>query len=116
DAKQVTHSGGEKRYGGIGQWLNDKLGALTGAETRVTVLGHVQRGGMPNARDRIVASQLGVHAVDLIAEGKFDRMVAIGNRKVFDVPIADAIKTNSQVDVNGAMVRTARGLGICLGD
>ena len=55
-------------------------------------------------------------AVDLIAEGIFDRMVAWQNRQVIDVPIADAIAEFRAVDVDGALVRTARGLGICLGD
>jgi 6-phosphofructokinase 1 len=57
-----------------------------------------------------------VHAVDLIAEGKFDRMVAWQNRQVVDVAIEDAIANYQAVDTNGSLVRTARGLGISLGD
>ena len=82
----------------------------------VTVLGHIQRGGTPDPRDRLIASAFGVHAVDLIAEGKFDRMVAWRNREVVDVSIEDAIATYAAVETDGAMVKTARGLGICLGD
>lgn len=104
------------RYGGIGQYLADKLQETTGADIRVMVLGHVQRGGQPCAQDRILASAFGVHAVDLIAEGKFDRMVAWRNRQVEDVPITDAIDQFQEVDTQGAMIRTARGLGISLGD
>lgn len=71
---QKLFQGGQKRYGGIGDYIGEKIAEATGAETRVTVLGHVQRGSMPSPRDRLVASAFGVHAVDLIAEGKFDRI------------------------------------------
>jgi 6-phosphofructokinase 1 len=104
------------RYGGVSHYLADKISGMTGAEVRAMVLGHVQRGGQPCAQDRILASAFGVHAVDLIADGKFDRMVAWQNRQVQDVPIEDAINQFQEVDVNGTMVRTARGLGIFLGD
>jgi phosphofructokinase-like protein len=113
---QQQHAGGGRTYGGIGHSLGDALARATGAETRVTVLGHVQRGSQPTWSDRMIASAFGVHAVDLIAEGKFDRMVAWQNRAVVDVPLSDAIVAPRQVDPDGAMVRTARGLGICLGD
>jgi phosphofructokinase-like protein len=104
------------RYGGIGYYLSERLSQLTSAECRATVLGHVQRGGQPNAQDRILASALGISAVDLIAEGKFDRMVAWANRDIIDVPIADAIGHYQAVDPNSILVHTARGLDICLGD
>jgi 6-phosphofructokinase 1 len=110
------HSGGGLTYGGIGHSLGDALARATGAETRVTVLGHVQRGSQPSWSDRLLASAFGVHAVDLIANGKFDRMVAWQNRAVVDVPLSEAILAPQQVDPGGALVRTARGLGICLGD
>jgi ATP-dependent phosphofructokinase / diphosphate-dependent phosphofructokinase len=108
--------GGATTYGGIGQILGLAIAELTGAETRVTVLGHVQRGGQPDWDDRILGSAFGVHAVDLIAEGKFDRMLTWQNRRVIDVPLADAIARPQLVDLEGSLVRTARGLGICLGD
>ena len=66
----MTHSGGEKRYGGIGHYLADKIAEATGSETRVTTLGHVQRGSSPTYNDRLLASAFGVKAVDLIKEGK----------------------------------------------
>ena len=102
--------------GSIGHYIAARVGALTGAETRVTVLGHIQRGGTPNARDRIMASAFGVHAVDLIAEGRIDRMVAWRDRGVGDVPILEAIRHYQAVDPEGALAHTARGLGICLGE
>ena len=109
-------SGGAMTYGGIGHILGQAIAELTGAETRVTVLGHVQRGGQPDWDDRVLGSAFGVHAVDLIAAGRFDRMVAWQNRCVVDVPLAEAIARPQLVDREGSLVRTARGLGICLGD
>jgi 6-phosphofructokinase 1 len=113
---EIVDTKGRSRYGGIGHYLADRLQLLTGAETRYTVLGHVLRGSEPSANDRLLASALGVHAVDLVAEGKFDRMVAWQHREVVDVPLEEALKNNCRVDANGILVRTARGLGICLGD
>ena len=80
------------------------------------MLGHVQRGGMPSSRDRLMASIFGAHAVDLIAQGRFDRMVAWQNRHAVDVPIAEAIEHYQAVEPNGALVLTARGLGIYVGE
>jgi 6-phosphofructokinase 1 len=110
------HGMGAETYGGIGHLLGVELARITGAETRVTVLGHVQRGGEPNASDRLIASTFGVHAVDLIAAGKFDRMVAWQNRRVVDVPLAEAIAAPQRVDPGGTLVHTARGLDISFGD
>ncbi len=112
----ITDATGRKRYGGIGHYLAERLEEEIGAETRCTVLGHVQRGGQPDASDRVLATAFGVHAVDLIAQGKFDRMVAWQNRKVIDVPLEEAIAHYQAVDVNSTLVHTARGLGIALGD
>jgi 6-phosphofructokinase 1 len=109
-------AGSGSSYGGIGYYVAERIAELTGAETRVTVLGHLQRGGMPTPRDRLMASVFGVRAVDLIAEGRFDRMVAWSARQVIDVPLADAIASYRAVDPAGPLVHTARGLGICLGD
>lgn len=116
EALKVEHVGGEKRYGGIGHYLGERIAATTGFETRVTVLGHVQRGCAPIHSDRVVAAAFGVHAVRLVAEGKSDRLVAWSNRGVIDVPIADAIASYQAVDLDGSLIRTARALGICMGD
>jgi 6-phosphofructokinase 1 len=110
------HGAGRATYGGIGQVIGEALGRMTGAETRVTVLGHVQRGGQPTWDDRLFASAFGVHAVDLVAEGRFDRMVAWQNRRVVDVPLTDAFIPAEVSAGDETLVRTARGLGICLGD
>jgi ATP-dependent phosphofructokinase / diphosphate-dependent phosphofructokinase len=110
-----TDRSGQSRLGGIGNYLAERISSCSGAETRVTVLGHVQRGGIPSPLDRLIATAFGVAAVDLIADGKFDRMVAWQDRQVVSVPIEQAIAQYSTVDPNGTLVRTARGMGICLG-
>ena len=89
---------GQSRYGGIGEMIAREIAVRTGAETRVTVLGHVQRGGSPSPLDRVLASAFGVYAVDLVAAGRFDRMVAWQNRQVVDVPIAEAVAQYQAVD------------------
>lgn len=112
----VQYQGGETRYGGIGQYLADNLAGMVDAETRVTVLGHVQRGGMPSMQDRLIASAFGVHAVDLIAQGQRDRVVVWRNGGVDDVPLEDVAGMTRAVDPHGALAQTARGLGLYIGD
>ncbi|MEB3174209.1 MAG: ATP-dependent 6-phosphofructokinase [Cyanobacteriota bacterium] len=107
---------GEDRYGGIGKYIAEEIAQHTGAETRVTVLGHIQRGGIPSPFDRLLGTMFGVAAVDLIAQEKYDQMVAWRNRQVICVPIAEAIQTYQTVDLEGSFVKTAKALGICLGD
>jgi phosphofructokinase-like protein len=113
---QKTFADGQKRLGGIGDYLGEKIAKITGSETRVTVLGHTQRGAPPTYSDRMIATAFGVHAVDLIKAEEFGRMVAWQNRKVVDVAISEAIATYQDVDTDGTLVHTARSLGICLGD
>ncbi|MDJ0688334.1 MAG: ATP-dependent 6-phosphofructokinase [Xenococcaceae cyanobacterium MO_188.B32] len=104
------------RLGGIGQYVAEQITKISGAETRVTVLGHTQRGGISSPLDRILASAFGVAAVELIAQDKYDYMVTWQNRQVQSVPIAEAIKDYRAVDPQDTLVKTARGLGICFGD
>jgi ATP-dependent phosphofructokinase / diphosphate-dependent phosphofructokinase len=113
---RLHHALGGVTYGGIGHVLCDAIAQKTGAETRVTVLGHVQRGGQPTWDDRMTASAFGVHAVDLVAQGKFDRLVAWQHRRVVDVPLTAAFELTPLTDFDDTLVHTARGLGICLGD
>jgi 6-phosphofructokinase 1 len=110
------HALGSATYGGIGHVLGETLATMTGAETRVTVLGHLQRGGQPTWDDRLLACAFGVHAVDLVAAGKFDRLVVWQNRRVLDVPLTEAFNPAPMVVSDDTLVRIARGLGICLGD
>lgn len=115
DCVTQTDSLGQCRLGGIGQYLAERIHQRSGAETRVTTLGHVQRGGTPSPLDRLTASAFGVAAVDLIADEKYDCMVGWENREVVRIPIQQAIAQYHAVDPNGTLVKTARGLGICLG-
>ncbi|MEM9164397.1 MAG: ATP-dependent 6-phosphofructokinase [Cyanobacteria bacterium P01_F01_bin.4] len=111
-----TNRLGHSRLSGIGEYLADHITERTGAETRVTVLGHVQRGGIPSPLDRVIATAFGVEAVDLIAAEKYDHMVSWQNREVVHVPIAAAIAEYRAVNPDDTLVKAARGMGICLGD
>ncbi|MGZ4126039.1 MAG: 6-phosphofructokinase, partial [Actinomycetota bacterium] len=83
---------GFPRFGGIAQVLAPRLEEATGDETRVTVLGHVQRGGSPSAEDRILATRFGVAAVELAEQRAWGRMVAVQGSQITDVPLAEAAK------------------------
>ncbi len=106
----------QARLGGIGQAVSDAINEHTGVESRVTVLGHLQRGGGPSAFDRSLATRFGGAAVRLAVAGRFGRMVALQSAQIVDVPLVEALAVPRRVDVNGDAVRTARGMGICLGD
>ncbi len=116
EAVTQSFGDGDARYGGIGHHLAARIAEETHAEVRVTVLGHVQRGGNPTYVDRVLGSSFGVAAVDLIAAGKFDRMVAWQGRQVVDVPLSDVIGGPVLVDPIDPLLHTARALGISLGD
>jgi ATP-dependent phosphofructokinase / diphosphate-dependent phosphofructokinase len=81
---------GHVRLGGVGEQLAHEIEERTGFETRVTVLGHVQRGGSPTARDRVLATRYGLKAADLVQEGKFGRMAALHGDAIVDVSLAEA--------------------------
>jgi 6-phosphofructokinase 1 len=86
------------RLGGIGEILGKEIEKRTGYETRVSVLGHIQRGGSPTAFDRILGIRFGVMAVEMIKNKKFGRMVALVGNKVIDVPLEEAVKVLKTVD------------------
>ncbi len=103
------------RLGGIGGYCQRELEALTGKETRCVVLGHLQRGGRPNAFDRMLATNYGSCAVRALIEGKRAEMVALQAGDVITVPISQAIANVKTVPANGQLVRTARDTGISFG-
>jgi len=107
---------GHKVYGGIAHKLGHDIHTLSGAETRVTVLGHLQRGGSPSSFDRVLASSFGVYAVDLLASGVFGRMVSWWDGSVRDVDLSTVVDKEKSVNLMGSRMRAARGLGICFGD
>jgi ATP-dependent phosphofructokinase / diphosphate-dependent phosphofructokinase len=82
---------GHVRLGGVGDALAREIEERTGFETRVTVLGHVQRGGSPTPRDRVLATRYGLKAADLVQEGKWGAMAALQGDSIVDVPLADAV-------------------------
>ena len=90
-APAPTDQFGHVRLGGVGEALAREIEERTGFETRVTVLGHVQRGGTPTARDRVLATRFGLKAADLVHEGRFGTMAALHGDTVVDVPLADAV-------------------------
>jgi phosphofructokinase-like protein len=83
---------GHVQFGGVGDVLAHEIEERTGYETRVTVLGHVQRGGTPTARDRVLATRYGLKAADLVAEGRFGRMAALQGDSIVDVSLEEATK------------------------
>jgi phosphofructokinase-like protein len=103
------------RLGGIGQRVGEYI-EQQGFETRVTVLGHLQRGGTPTPFDRWLATRYGAAAVRLAAAGKFDRMVALRANKIVDISLEEATTKPRRVDVHDDAVITARGMGISFGD
>ena len=106
----------EARLGGIGAQVAAEIERRTGKETRSMVLGHLQRGGPPTNFDRALCTLFGTTAVDLIADGRFGRMVTYTGATLDSVPIAEAVGQLKRVPPDGAFVRGARALGIALGD
>ncbi|MCM8770965.1 MAG: 6-phosphofructokinase [Candidatus Omnitrophica bacterium] len=90
---------GHVRLGGIGERLAQEIEKRTGYETRVSVLGHIQRGGTPTAFDRILGTRFGVRAVELVLEKKFGRMVALSGNKIIDVPLENAVAALKTIDM-----------------
>ncbi|GLZ48289.1 pyrophosphate--fructose 6-phosphate 1-phosphotransferase [Actinomycetospora sp. NBRC 106375] len=93
-----TDAFGHARLGGVGEWLGREIEARTGKEARTTVLGHVQRGGTPTARDRWLATRFGLHAIDAVAQERWGQMTALHGTDVVTVPLQDATKELKLVD------------------
>lgn len=107
---------GESRLGGIGERVAERLGELTGKETRCTTLGHLQRGGSPTSLDRVLGQRFGVKAVKLIEEKRFGRMVSYQQYHVGSVEIETAVRKLNLVDPVGEIVDAAKAVGISFGD
>src|SRR5947207_5478304 len=89
---------GHVRLGGIGDVLAREIRQRTGFDTRVTVLGYVQRGGTPTAFDRVLATRFGIAAIDAVHEGAFGQMVALRNAKIVRLPLSEAVNSMKTVD------------------
>jgi len=90
---------GHIRLGGVGYYLGKEIEKRMGIETRVVVLGHLQRGGSPTAFDRILATRFGIAAIDLVHKGRFGHMVALQGNKIVSVPLRDVIGKRKTVDL-----------------
>ena len=113
---QVEEKRQRTRAGTVGNLIGDAVGGCLRRETRVTVLGHIQRGGSPSPFDRILSTRFGVAAVDLIAQGEFGKMVCLRGDRILSVDIAEAIGRMKAVDPAGELVATAKSVGIGFGD
>jgi 6-phosphofructokinase 1 len=96
----VTDQFGHVRLGGIGTWLADRIETSTGFEARVTTLGHIQRGGIPTAFDRVLATRFGMEAVGAIHDGDFGKMVALRGEKIVRVPFSEAVNRSRTLDLD----------------
>jgi 6-phosphofructokinase 1 len=116
EATMRTHGHGAARFGGIGETLAEQLQELTGQESRAVSLGHLVRGGTPNATDRILGMSFGAAAVHALSEGQNGIMVALNPPRIDYVPLEQAVHRIRTVPPDGEMVLVARALDINLGD
>jgi 6-phosphofructokinase 1 len=108
---------GHIKLGGISYQLAEALKHIEPHfDVRVTVLGHLQRGGIPTAYDRVLATRFGVKAFELVKAGKFGQMVSLAGREITDVSLKKATESYNHVDPDSDPVRVARGVGISFGD
>jgi 6-phosphofructokinase 1 len=113
----VVNAGHDRvRLGGIGMWMAARVQELTGLESRAVVLGHVQRGGAPTARDRVLATQFGRAAVMEAKRGNLDVMVGLRGTAIVPVPLAEVAGRQRLVDPGCDLVQTARAVGTSFGD
>jgi len=118
--EQVYSRAGDEVYvprlGGVGDIVGSYIAQACGVETRVTVLGHLQRGGSPTAFDRWLATRYGSAAMRLAANKGYGRMVSLQGTRIADVALSEALLQAKRVDLKGDALLTARALGVCLGD
>lgn len=97
--KNIVDEFGHRRYGGIGESIARTIEKETGYETRVSVLGHILRGGAPTAFDRLLGSRFGVEAVELVKKNKYGQMVSLRSNKIQSVSMEEAVLTRKTVDM-----------------
>ncbi len=103
-------------YYTVAHRIAEQVQQMTGIESRAVVPGHTQRGGSPCAFDRVLATQLGVYAAQLIKKGEYGVSVALKNHGITANPLSDVAGKTKFVPVDGQKVKAARDIGICLGD
>jgi len=104
------------RLGGVSEVLCDQIAERTKLECRATILGHVQRGGKPTARDRILATQFGHHAMELVMSGRLNRLVAMQKGRLTDVPLAEVADRVRMIPLDDPIVRANRAMGVSFGE
>ena len=104
------------RLGGVSEVLAEQIGVRTRLETRTTILGHVQRGGTPCPYDRVLATEFGKAAVDLVVSGRWDRMVAMQEGRIADVPIESVAGQQRLIPLDHPLIASARAVGTCMGE
>jgi 6-phosphofructokinase 1 len=114
--REEARAGYVERLGGVGIIVAEQLEEMTGRESRCVVLGHLQRGGGPTAFDRVLATRFGGAAVELIRRGVFGKMVANNPPDIVPIPLADVVGRTKTVPLDSDLVKTARALGVSLGD
>jgi ATP-dependent phosphofructokinase / diphosphate-dependent phosphofructokinase len=114
--REEAKAGYVERLGGVGIIVAEQLEEMTGRESRCVVLGHLQRGGGPTAFDRVLATRFGGAAVELIRRGVFGKMVANNPPDIVPIPLADVVGRTKTVPLDSDLVKTARGIGVSLGD
>ncbi len=104
------------RLGGVGQKVADDIEAETGIETRTITLGHIQRGGTPVAADRVLATEFGNKAIELLMAGEKSRLVVMKGRTVTHIPLQEAANKQRLVPLDHPLIDAARNVGTCFGD
>jgi len=113
--RKVKNSPERMRLGGISHQVAAQIEGLTNIECRVTILGHLLRGGVPSAFDRILATRFGVEAVHLAERGEFEKMVCLRNNQLSTVNISEVAGKMRPLSIDDSLIKTAISLGICLG-
>ena len=106
----------DKKYTGNTVFLAKELEKVTGLESRVTILGHLQRGGSPSAADRLLATRLGTACAGYINDEKFGNMVSVNGEETTLVPLEKVVGKLKSVPLDHPWVQSAREVGTCLGD
>ena len=114
--RRVETSPDPIRLGGVANKLVDDLEDMTKLEARATVLGHVQRGGSPTPADRVLATQFGHHALELVMQGARGQLVVQQNGRLAEVPIESVAGKQRKVPLDEPLLVTARAVGTCFGD
>ena len=104
------------KYPSVAYELGAKIQEMTGQEIRVTVPGHMQRGGAPVPYDRVISSRIGAHGAELIDQGKFGRLVVVKNNVITDIPLEETAGKLKTVDPKADVIKEAKLLGISFGD